>query len=117
MFLAVICALFTITALSCTQDGGNNTTDTEKASDDGKETTKNATYTVTIDSIEHGIVMASKTSEIEEGETITLTVTATDGYELSSLSIKILQALLYQPNRIQITAQNIYSPCQKAMLL
>ena len=88
VFLAVICALFTITALSCTQDGGNNTTDTEKASDDGKETTKNATYTVTIDSIEHGIVMASKTSEIEEGETITLTVTATDGYELSSLSIK-----------------------------
>ena len=84
----MICALFTITALSCTQDGGNNTTDTEKASDDGKETTKNATYTVTIDSIEHGIVMASKTSEIEEGETITLTVTATDGYELSSLSIK-----------------------------
>lgn len=45
-------------------------------------------YTVTISSsIEHGTVTADKTSGIAEGETVTLTATPADNYELDSISV------------------------------
>lgn len=46
------------------------------------------TYSITIDDgIENGEVTASKTTEIEEGESITLTITPADGYELEMLTV------------------------------
>lgn len=43
-------------------------------------------YSVTIDAVANGTVIASKTSEIAEGETITLTITPEANYELDSIS-------------------------------
>ena len=46
------------------------------------------TYSITIDDeIENGEVTASKTTEIEEGESITLTITPDDDYELETLIV------------------------------
>lgn len=46
-----------------------------------------ATYTINIAASEHGKVTASKTSGIENGEKVTLTVAPDQGYALQSLSI------------------------------
>ncbi len=52
------------------------------------ETPTPSTYSITIDdAIENGDVTASKTSEIEEGESITLTITPNEGYELETLTV------------------------------
>ena len=46
------------------------------------------TYSISIDEeIENGTVIASKTTEIEEGESITLTITPDDDYELETLIV------------------------------
>lgn len=46
------------------------------------------TYSISIDEeIENGTVIASKTSDIEEGESITLTITPSSGYELQTLTV------------------------------
>lgn len=46
------------------------------------------TYSITIDDeIENGEVTASKTTEIEEGESITLNITPDDGFELETLIV------------------------------
>ena len=56
---------------------------------DTPEVPEETTYTVTIASgITNGTVSANKTSKITEGETITLTVTPENGYELDTLSVK-----------------------------
>nr|WP_129732948.1 fibronectin type III domain-containing protein [Parabacteroides goldsteinii] len=52
---------------------------------DVKEITK-ANFTITISSSENGNVTADKT-EASEGETVTLTVTPSEGYELASLKV------------------------------
>lgn len=45
-------------------------------------------YSVTVNAAEHGMVAASKLSDISTGEEITLTVSPDSGYELSVLSVK-----------------------------
>jgi len=45
-------------------------------------------YSVTVNAAEHGMVAASKLSDISPGEEITLTVSPDSGYELSVLSVK-----------------------------
>lgn len=46
------------------------------------------TYTVTLNGMTNGTVSASKTTGINEGETITLTVTPASGYKLGTISVK-----------------------------
>ncbi len=46
------------------------------------------TYTVTLNGMTNGTVSASKTTGINEGETITLTVTPASGYQLGTISVK-----------------------------
>lgn len=46
-----------------------------------------ALYSITITSCTDGTVSASKTSKITAGETITLTVTPNDGYELENITV------------------------------
>ena len=46
------------------------------------------TYTVTLNGMTNGTVSASKTTGINEGETITLTVTPASGYKLETISVK-----------------------------
>ena len=60
----------------------------QEDSDDSEDSTDSNVYTITINEMEHGSVTASKTSNISEGETITLTVTADSGYKLDTLSVK-----------------------------
>ena len=46
------------------------------------------TYTVTVNSTTNGTVTANKTTNVAQGETVTLTVTPANGYELGTLTVK-----------------------------
>lgn len=61
------------------------------------------TYNVTVNSGEHGTVSADKTT-VEEGDSVTFTVTAEDGYELKSFEVN---GSAVQPTNGSYTLENV----------
>ena len=67
------------------------------------------TYTVTLNGMTNGTVSASKTTGINEGETITLTVTPASGYKLGTISVKDVadNNITLTDNKFTMPASNV----------